>query len=256
VLDHKRSHLLELERAEAADDSLGPQASAARHHVEALAEELHLGRLEASAKVETLIDAELARVGMSARFHVEIAPIGEEGVLGPNGRDRVDFLIRTNPGEPEKPLRKIASGGELSRVMLALKSVMASVDSVPTLVFDEADAGVGGAVAEAVGRRLRAIADHRQVLCVTHLPQVASGADDHFLVEKSVDRGRTKTTVRQLKNRNRVREIARMLAGQRITAAALRHAEEMIRLVSAPSNQGVGESTPRPAPVAPRNAGF
>jgi DNA repair protein RecN (Recombination protein N) len=173
---------------------------------------------------------------MSARLHIEVAPVDEPGTIGPLGRDRVDFLIQTNPGEPAKSLRKVASGGELSRVMLALKSVLASVDAAPTLIFDEADAGVGGAVAEVVGRRLRAIADHRQVLCVTHLPQVASGAETHILVEKTSVRGRTNTTARRLTERERVREVARMLAGEEITATALRHAEEMIRLVSAPQD--------------------
>jgi DNA repair protein RecN (Recombination protein N) len=140
--------------------------------------------------------------------------------------------------------------------MLALKSVLASVDAVPTVIFDEADAGVGGAVAEVVGRRLRAIADHRQVLCVTHLPQVASGADAHFLVEKSMTSGRTSTTVRQLRERARVREIARMLAGQRVTTTALRHAEEMIRLVSAPPDQvGASERRSRADDSATRIAG-
>jgi DNA repair protein RecN (Recombination protein N) len=236
LLEGKRTELRAFEREGEADHSLGPRSEAARRQVEALADELHLRRAEAATKLASLVDDELARLGMSARFHVEMEPLGDPAI-GPNGRDRVDFLIRANPGEPAKSIRKIASGGELSRVMLALKSVLASVDSVPTLIFDEADAGVGGAVAEVVGRRLRAIADFRQVLCVTHLPQVASGADTHFLVEKAVERGRTSTTIRQLRDRGRVREVARMLAGQRITSTALRHAEEMIRLVSAPAEQ-------------------
>ncbi len=242
LLDRKRAELSALDSEVESDHTLGTRCEAARQRVQALADELHFRRVDASGKVETLVDAELARLGMSATFHVEITPFGEESAVGPSGRDRVDFLIRTNPGEPEKPIRKVASGGELSRLMLALKSVLASVDSVPTVIFDEADAGVGGAVAEVVGRRLRAIADHRQVLCVTHLPQVASGADTHFLVEKSMTRGRTSTTVRRLRERARVREIARMLAGQQVTTTALRHAEEMIRLVSErPDQLGAGE---------------
>jgi len=118
--------------------------------------------------------------------------------------------------------------------MLALKTVLAQIDQVPTLIFDEVDAGVGGAVAEIVGRRLQAIAERRQVLCVTHLPQVASGADTHILVEKSTARSRTTTRARQLAPKERVREIARMLAGEEVTPTAIRHAEEMIRLVSTP----------------------
>ncbi len=255
LLDRKRTQLSALECEEETDRTLGTRYDAARRRLEALADELHLRRTDASTKIETLVDAELARLGMSARFHVEMAPLGDSHPIGPSGRDRIEFLIKTNPGEPEKPIRKVASGGELSRIMLALKSVLASADSVPTLIFDEADAGVGGAVAEAVGRRLRAIADHRQVLCVTHLPQVASGADTHFLVEKSMTRGRTSTTVRQLRERARVREIARMLAGQRVTTTALRHAEEMIRLVSArPDQFSAGEARSRADESASRIA--
>lgn len=241
LLDRKRAQLSALDREVESDRDLETRSNAARQRVEALADELHLRREEASAAIEALVDAELARLGMTAKFRVQIAPLAESNAIGPTGRDRVDFLIRTNPGEPEKPVRKIASGGELSRLMLALKSVLASVDSVPTVIFDEADAGVGGAVAEVVGRRLRAIAHHRQVLCVTHLPQVASGADTHFLVEKSLARARTSTSIRQLSDRARVREIARMLAGQQVTATALRHAEEMIRLVSARPDQVSGD---------------
>lgn len=230
----KRGQLAALETEVESSVTLGSRTDAARSRLESLADHLHERRVESADRLASLVDAELARLRMSARLHVEVAPVDDRGTIGPLGRDRVDFLIKTNPGEPAKSLRKIASGGELSRVMLGLKSVLASVDSAPTLIFDEADAGVGGAVAEVVGRRLRAIADHRQVLCVTHLPQVASGAETHILVEKTIDRGRTNTTARRLTERERVREVARMLAGEEITATALRHAEEMIRLVSAP----------------------
>jgi DNA repair protein RecN (Recombination protein N) len=233
----KREQLVALETEVESSLTLGSRAAEARRCVEGLAERLHQRRGEASVRLAGLVDAELARLRMSARLHVEVAPVDDRDTIGPLGRDRVDFLIKTNPGEPAKSLRKVASGGELSRVMLGLKSVLASVDSAPTLIFDEADAGVGGAVAEVVGRRLRAIADHRQVLCVTHLPQVASGAETHILVEKTIDRGRTNTTARRLTERERVREVARMLAGEEITPTALRHAEEMIRLVSAPEQE-------------------
>ncbi|MFZ5877616.1 MAG: DNA repair protein RecN [Nitrospirota bacterium] len=230
----KREQLRALEREVESSHTLGSRADEARSRLETLADQLHERRVETAGQLASLVDAELARLRMTARLQVEVAPVDESGTIGPLGRDRADFLIQTNPGEPAKSLRKVASGGELSRVMLGLKSVLASVDAAPTLIFDEADAGVGGAVAEVVGRRLRAIADHRQVLCVTHLPQVASGADMHILVEKSSDHGRTNTTARRLSERERVREVARMLAGEEITATALRHAEEMIRLVSAP----------------------
>jgi DNA repair protein RecN (Recombination protein N) len=126
------------------------------------------------------------------------------------------------------PLRKIASGGELARFMLALKVVLAQANPVPTLVFDEVDAGIGGRVAAAVGERLHRLARERQVLCVTHLPQVASRADHHFQVEKRTQKGRTSTRVRPLDDGDRINEVARMLGGARVTSASRRHAEEMI----------------------------
>jgi DNA repair protein RecN (Recombination protein N) len=230
----KRDQLRALEAEVESKHTLAARADEARCRLETLADQLHERRVETAGNLASLVDAELARLRMPARLQVEVTLVDSPGEIGPFGRNRVDFLIQTNPGEPAKSLRKVASGGELSRVMLGLKSVLASVDAAPTLIFDEADAGVGGAVAEVVGRRLRAIADHRQVLCVTHLPQVASGAETHILVEKSSVRGRTNTTARRLTDRERVREVARMLAGEEITATALRHAEEMIRLVSAP----------------------
>ncbi|MFZ5863614.1 MAG: DNA repair protein RecN [Nitrospirota bacterium] len=233
----KREHLRALETEVESSHTLGARAEEARRRLETVADQLHQRRVETAGKLASLVDAELARLRMSARLQIEVAPTDASGAIGPLGRDRADFLIQTNPGEPAKSLRKVASGGELSRVMLGLKSVLASVDAAPTLIFDEADAGVGGAVAEVVGRRLRAIADHRQVLCVTHLPQVASGAETHILVEKTLERGRTNTTARRLTERERVREIARMLAGEEITATALHHAEEMIRLVTAPQSE-------------------
>ena len=148
--------------------------------------------------------------------------------LGPRGADRVEFLISPNPGEDPKSLVKIASGGELSRIMLALKTILVEGDNSPTLVFDEVDAGIGGAVAEEVGKKLKRIAVKRQVFCITHLPQIASMATSHYGVAKSVKKDRTSTEVRLLEKKERADEIARMLGGKIITEATLRHAEEMI----------------------------
>jgi DNA repair protein RecN (Recombination protein N) len=218
-----------------------------RVRLEVLATQLHERRVSIAARMETAVDAELTRLRMTARFEVVIETADPPDALGPKGRDRVEFFIRANPGEPSKPLRKTASGGELSRLMLALKTVLAQVDQVPTLIFDEVDTGVGGAVAEVVGRRLQAIAAHRQVFCVTHLPQVASGAQTHVLVEKSIQGGRTMTRARRLAPKERVREIARMLAGEAVTPTALRHAEEMIRLVSSLPPERAVEPRTRPS---------
>jgi DNA repair protein RecN (Recombination protein N) len=140
----------------------------------------------------------------------------------------VEFLIAPNPGEEPKALAKIASGGELSRVMLALKTILVEGDGIPTVVFDEVDAGIGGAVAEEVGKKLKRVAAKRQVFCITHLPQIACMADSHYGVSKSVKKDRTTTEVRLLDERERVDEIARMLGGKIITDATIKHAEEMI----------------------------
>jgi DNA repair protein RecN (Recombination protein N) len=141
----------------------------------------------------------------------------------------VEFLISPNPGEELRPLARIASGGELSRIMLALKSVATADAQGQTLVFDEVDAGIGGGVAEVVGRKLKAIAQSQQVLCVTHLPQIASLADAHCAVRKRVEKGRTLTEVRLLDAAARVDEIARMLGGETVTDAARVHAREMVK---------------------------
>ncbi len=148
------------------------------------------------------------------------------------------YLISTNPGEPVRPLEQIASGGELSRVMLALKTCIESASSSPrpragrpqrTLVFDEIDTGIGGRAAEAVGRKLKALARTSQVLCVTHLPQIATFADHHYLIEKKVAGGRTRTSVRPVTGAERTEEVARMLSGAKLTETSLKHAEQMIR---------------------------
>jgi DNA repair protein RecN (Recombination protein N) len=165
---------------------------------------------------------------------VELAPRREgipagERLLGPDGADRVRFLLAANPGEAPRPLAKVASGGELSRIMLALKRVLIDADPVPCLVFDEVDAGIGGAVAEQVGRMLQALGRGRhQVFCVTHLPQIATLADHHLRVTKATDGARTRTDVAVLEGPERVAEVARMLAGAEVTDTTVRHAREML----------------------------
>jgi DNA repair protein RecN (Recombination protein N) len=152
---------------------------------------------------------------------------GDTGIEA-TGMDRVEFLIAPNVGEDLRPLAQIASGGELSRIILALKAMLATTDSVETLIFDEVDAGVGGGVAEMVGNKLRSLARFHQVICITHLPQIAQFGTHHFKIAKSVHKGRTRTTITPLRGEVRVEEIARMLAGVKITKKALDHAREMI----------------------------
>ena len=200
----------------------------------AMARELTKKRRAAAADLESKVETELAHLGMkkttfSVKITQEAGNDTDDGLkVGPRGADRVEFLISPNPGEEPKALAKIVSGGELSRIMLALKTILVEGDNIPTLVFDEVDAGIGGAVAEEVGKKLRRIAERRQVFCITHLPQIASMAMHHYGVVKSVKQERTSTEVHALAHQERVTEIARMLGGKTITDATIRHAEEMI----------------------------
>ncbi|HJY84167.1 MAG TPA: hypothetical protein VKK81_24160 [Candidatus Binatia bacterium] len=148
--------------------------------------------------------------------------------LRDTGCDQVEFYLSANPGEPLLPLAQVASGGELSRLMLALKALSAAVGEAPTLIFDEVDAGIGGAVAEVVGRRLKALARQRQVLCITHLPQIAAFADHAYTVVKTTTKGRTVSSAKRLTQSGQLQELARMLGGVEITAEAKRHAREML----------------------------
>ena len=150
-------------------------------------------------------------------------------MLTDSGIDRATFLIAPNVGEALKPLASIASGGELSRVVLALKALLAKTDSVETVVFDEVDAGIGGGVAEVVGKKLAALANHHQVICITHLPQIAKFGDQHYRISKHVSQGRTRTSIHLLNDEDRYKEIARMLGGEKITQATLEHAREMLK---------------------------
>lgn len=146
-----------------------------------------------------------------------------------NGIDEVEYLFSANPGEPLKPLSKIASGGEMSRIMLALRSVLAQADEIPTIIFDEVDVGIGGTALQAVGEKLFLVALHRQVICVTHSPQIASMADSHYAISKNVKEGRTYTGVKKLSEEERKMEIARMVSGSKTTELTMKHAEEMIQ---------------------------
>jgi DNA repair protein RecN (Recombination protein N) len=192
------------------------------------AQRLHAARVSAAGRLERLIGDELAALSMpSARLTVAVRSTDQ---LGPTGSDDVDFLLAANAGMDPRPLAKGASGGELSRVMLALEVVLADRTTVPTLVFDEVDAGIGGKAAVEVGRRLARLAENVQVLAVTHLPQVAAFADAHFRVLKDDDGNVTSSTVARLTGDERVDELARMLAGQEDSASAQAHARELLAL--------------------------
>ncbi len=156
----------------------------------------------------------------------------KNGQLDANGLDQVEFYITTNPGEPLKPLVKVASGGELSRMLLALKTIFSSEQGVTSIIFDEVDTGVSGRVAQAIADKISQISCHSQVLCITHLPQVAAVADFQYYIQKEVIDGRTQTSVTELQPTQRETEIARMLAGSEITPLTVEHAKELLRLAS------------------------
>jgi DNA repair protein RecN (Recombination protein N) len=223
---------------EALRRELARAADEAWHAATALSEKRRAGAVELVERVE----AELAQLGMAeARFSVDFAELPavpggaaraeltRDGCgLGPDGLERIEFHLAANPGEGASPLARVASGGELSRIMLALRHV-AGGSSVPTLVFDEVDAGIGGAAAETVGRRLHSLGRRHQVICITHLAQIAAFADHHYAVAKSRDGSRTRTSVQRVDGEDRARELARMLAGAEPGEEGLRYAHDMIR---------------------------
>jgi DNA repair protein RecN (Recombination protein N) len=237
VLEHLarvRRDLETLGRSEARLGELEGALAEAQRDLEARAERLSVARRRAARKLQEAILAELAELGMAkATFEVRVTRAGPgEDTFGPYGVDDVEFMISPNPGEPLKPLHKIASGGELSRVMLAIRAILAAADETPTLIFDEVDAGIGGSTAETVGRKLVAASRHHQVLCVTHLPQIACFGDHHLVVTKRLLRDRTQTTVQVLGDAERAHEIARMLGGPGRSPTPLQHASEFLEAAS------------------------
>jgi len=220
-LDKLEKHGLTLEALEMA------LASAERACLEAC-QKLTRRRRTAAVKLSEAITAAMHQLGMPGGcFKVEVETL-EDGALSRHGLDTIQFLVSANPGQPPASLAKVASGGELSRISLAVQVTASTSSQRPCLVFDEVDAGVGGATAEIVGRRLRQLGEGRQTLCVTHLPQVASQSHQHVRVAKLTDGQRTRTTLTALGPDERVEELARMLGGVKITATSRRHAEEMI----------------------------
>lgn len=197
-----------------------------------LAEQLTRLRKQAASRLESQIEKELSDLQMEATvFHIAFLPSSSaRDSFKPHGVDEIEFRIAPNPGEPLKPLAKIASGGELSRIMLALKSVLFDQRHQHTLIFDEIDTGVSGRAAQAIAEKIATLTDHYQLFAVTHLPQVASMADHHFSIYKVSDAERTQTQVKELTGGMRVREIARILGGVQVTAKTEQHAEEMLEL--------------------------
>jgi DNA repair protein RecN (Recombination protein N) len=240
------ARLAEVEDRDEILKNLRVELDSARVHYASAAQALSLQRQSAAKVLAQLAENQINDLAMRVRFEVVVTPQTDESTWAAHGWDQVQYKIATNPGEPLKPLDEIASGGEMSRVMLALKvtveegTVRSANQPVPagktkrilsprTLVFDEIDIGIGGRAAEAVGQKLKKLSQAQQVLCVTHLPQIAAFADQHFLIEKREDLGRTKTQVRLLDDPSRVEEVARMLSGAKVTEASQHHASQMIQ---------------------------
>jgi DNA repair protein RecN (Recombination protein N) len=215
-----------LEHSETRLDELQQAVKAARAVYQEQADRLSERRTAAARELSERVSGALAELGMpGGRFHIALE---RQDQPAPGGLETVEFQVSANPGQPLRPLAKVASGGELSRISLAIQVITARAARIPTLIFDEVDSGIGGGVAEVVGRQLRALGGNRQVLCVTHLPQVAAQAHQHFKVDKQTDGASTHTQVLPLDASARVTEIARMLGGLELTASTLAHAREMV----------------------------
>jgi DNA repair protein RecN (Recombination protein N) len=228
-LEEVRGQIAGVESAGERMEALRKQRKRLATEFEKLAGALTEARALAARRLEKRVEAELAQLAMERTvFRVAMA----EAPWSPAGADRVEFLVSPNLGEEPRALEKVASGGEISRIALALKTCLTGprTSVVRTLVFDEVDAGIGGSAAEGVGRRLKKLAAANQVLCVTHLPQIASFADHHYRVEKQESRGRTVAVIEELDAASRTREVGRMLSGQKLTPEALKNAEQLIKL--------------------------
>jgi DNA repair protein RecN (Recombination protein N) len=241
VLAHfqeSEERLRNIETAELREEELRKDLAKAREEYTKNASDLHAKREKAARKFEKEVETSLKSVALEkARFEVRIPAANEAELQSESadksftakGFDRIEFYFSANVGESPKPLARVASGGEASRLMLILKTTAKSTDAEKAVVFDEIDVGIGGRVAESVGLKLKELAKRQQVLCVTHQPQVASLADQHFLVEKAMAKNRTQVRVKHLNETEKVEEIARMLAGEKITETARQHAKEMLK---------------------------
>ena len=221
----------QLENADATLADLQAKLDTTRSAYQASAKRLHQLRSNTAQDLSALVSAAMQGLGMDGgRF--QIAVVHDECLFHGHGQDKIEFMVSANPGQPLKALSKVASGGELSRISLAIQMITASCEKVPTLIFDEVDTGIGGGVAEVVGKHLRSLGIERQVMCVTHLPQVAAQAHQHLKVAKQKGQDITTTSIQALNHKDRINEIARMLGGIEMTHNTIKHAEEMIQRAS------------------------
>jgi DNA repair protein RecN (Recombination protein N) len=214
--------------AEERGKELEGEVSTAETNYRSLAQKLSKNRKTAARKFAAAVTSAMSGLGMpNGKFDIAISALPLDDAR-PWGLDEIEFLISANPGQPPMPLSRVASGGELSRMSLSIQVIASNCSAIPTMIFDEVDSGVGGGVAEMVGRRLCELGQQRQVLCVTHLPQVASLADQHFRISKVTDGQATRTGVHALGKEERIEELARMLGGVDITEKTIAHAAEML----------------------------
>ena len=227
-LARSEDRLREIETSDEREQELTAEVEKARGHYFDRARKLHRERIRAAKRFENTVETCIAELAMDhARFQVQISDLSDSA--GPKGIDQIEFQFSANAGEDLKPLARVASGGEASRLMLVLKTVANATEFPRTIVFDEIDSGIGGRVSEAVGIKLRKLAETNQVLCVTHQPQIARFADSHLAVQKAVIDGRTQVDISKLNRTGRIEELARMLTGAEITDTARRHAREMLK---------------------------
>ena len=232
ILDNAEKYRTEYEELSDADaeiERLEKEKDKVYAEILALAKEISLKRGESAAAIKHELEKELAELGMKGSIFDAMMQSGEE-FLGQNGYDRVEFMISPNPGEPLRPLSKIISGGEMSRFLLALKVITARLDGIQTLVFDEVDAGISGKIGEVVAEKLALVSDRRQVISITHLPQVAAMSDDHYLIEKSTENNVTRTSLLKLSEEGVVKEVERLSAGAGMYGSL--HAKELRSLAT------------------------
>jgi DNA repair protein RecN (Recombination protein N) len=231
ILARKDEKQTELERLRGYDEWLSgvkEKLAASEKQVKQLSGEVSAIRKKYAPILEKQMEASLKDLNfLQVSFKIRIVPLGR---YTKNGSDDVEFLVSTNPGEDVKPLGQVASGGELSRIMLGIKSVLAEIDEIPTLIFDEIDTGISGRTAQKVAEKMAYIGRNHQVLCITHLPQIAAMADSHYLIEKTADGARTQTTIRELSPEEQVREVGRLMGGVEITQTILDSADEMKKM--------------------------
>ncbi|MDH3948960.1 MAG: DNA repair protein RecN, partial [Gammaproteobacteria bacterium] len=233
LLPRLQTELTNLKQAEVRSDQIRQEVDAALKQYHTLAKKLSKGRDKAAKTLNQAVTDSMQTLGMEGgQFDIQLESLSDESPA-PQGMERAEFVVSANPGQPLKPLTKVASGGELSRISLAIQVITAAQTRIPTLIFDEVDVGIGGRVAEIVGHQLRALAGHRQVICVTHLPQVAALGHHHLQVSKRSDTDTTISEIQELSNDQRVDELARMLGGIEITEQTLSHAREMIERAQA-----------------------